>query len=448
MQRIKMSTQISSELMGMLYVMDEPSIGLHPCDSDRVIHIMKRLRDIGNTVIVVEHDTETMKNADYLVEVGEGPGIHGGNVVAMGSYEEFIQQPSMTSDFLLGKRSIEIPKHRRAPLDICITIQGARENNLKNITLDIPLGVFTCVTGVSGSGKSTLINEIFFKQLEILKKSARITAGEHDFLFGCDNINQVINIDQSPIGRNSKSNPVTYVGVYDRIRNLFAGTGLAVSRGLRALDFSLTHANGARCENCTGDGTITTSLQFMADIETTCPVCKGAKFSQEGMEIKYNGKNISEVLDMTVEEGLAFFEDNKYIRHKLGIMNELGLGYMKLGQNSTTLSGGEAQRVKLAYELAKIKRGSHNLYILDEPTTGLHLHDIQKLLLCLNKLVDSGHTVLVIEHNLDVIKSADYIIDMGPEGGNNGGYVVAQGTPEEVAGCLESFTGKYLKEVI
>jgi excinuclease ABC subunit A len=314
--------------------------------------------------------------------------------------------------------------------------------------VEIPLGVFVCVTGVSGSGKSTLINEIFFKQLEVLKKGSRIVAGEHDMLFGYDQINQVINIDQSAIGRNSKSNPATYVGVYDRIRELFAGTELAIKRGFRALDFSLTHANGTRCENCTGDGIITTSLQFMADIETICPVCKGARFSQEGLEIKYNGKNISEVLDMTVEEAAEFFKANKYIAHKLGIMDELGLGYMKMGQNSTTLSGGEAQRVKLAYELAKIKRGSHNLYILDEPTTGLHLHDIQKLLISINKLVDNGHTVLVIEHNLDVIKSADYLIDLGPEGGNQGGYLVAAGTPEDIAGCAESFTGRYLKDVL
>jgi excinuclease ABC subunit A len=448
MQRIKMSTQISSELMGMLYVMDEPSIGLHPRDSNRVIQIMKRLRDIGNTVIVVEHDTDTMKNADFLVEIGAGPGIHGGNVVAMGSYDEFIKQPSTTSDFLLGRRQITLPLRRRAVNDSYITIQGARENNLKNLTVEIPLGVFVCVTGVSGSGKSTLINEIFFKQLEVLKKGSRIVAGEHDMLFGYDQVNQVINIDQTPIGRNSKSNPATYVGVYDRIRDLFAGTELAVKRGFRALDFSLTHANGTRCENCTGDGIITTSLQFMADIETICPVCKGARFSQEGLEIKFNGKNISEVLDMTVEEAAEFFKESKYIAHKLGIMNELGLGYMKMGQNSTTLSGGEAQRVKLAYELAKIKRGSHNLYILDEPTTGLHLHDIQKLLISLNKLVDNGHTVLVIEHNLDVIKSADYLIDLGPEGGNQGGHIVATGTPEEVAGCDGSFTGRYLKEVL
>jgi excinuclease ABC subunit A len=452
MQRIKMSTQISSELMGMLYVMDEPSIGLHPRDSGRVIGIMKKLRDIGNTVIVVEHDAETMKNADFLVEIGRGPGIHGGNVVAMGDYDTFVSQPSVTSEFLLGEREITVPKKRRHPNDRMITIQGARENNLKDITVDIPLGVFLCVTGVSGSGKSTLIYDTLFKQMEILKKQSRIVAGEHDMLFGYDEINQLINIDQTPIGRNSKSNPATYVGVYDRIRDLFAGTEVAVKKGYRALDFSLTHANGTRCENCTGDGVIVTNLQFMADIETICPVCKGLRFSQEGLEIKYNGKNISEVLDMTVEEAVGFFgskdNDNKYIRHKLSIMNELGLGYMTLGQNSTTLSGGEAQRVKLSYELAKIKRGSHNLYILDEPTTGLHMSDIQKLLECLNKLVDNGHTVLVIEHNLDVIKCADFIIDMGPEGGNKGGYIVAKGTPEEIAERKDSYTGQFLREVL
>jgi len=304
------------------------------------------------------------------------------------------------------------------------------------------------VTGVSGSGKSTLIHETLFKQLEIAKKHARIVAGEHDFLLGTELINQVINIDQSPIGRNSKSNPATYVGVYDRIRDLYAGTEQALSRGYRPIDFSLTHSGGTRCEHCSGDGILVTNLQFMADIETVCPVCKGLRFSAEGLEIQYNGKNIAEILDMTVEEAAVFFADNSYIRHKLGIMNELGLGYMKLGQNSTTLSGGEAQRVKLSYELAKLKRGSHNLYILDEPTTGLHMADIQKLLLCLNKLVDIGHTVLVVEHNLDVIKCADYLIDMGPEGGNTGGYVVATGTPERVAENEVSHTGRFLRKVL
>lgn len=447
MQRIKMSTQISSELMGMLYVMDEPSIGLHLRDSKRVIDIMKRLRDIGNTVIVVEHDLETMRNADYLIEIGPGPGIHGGNVTAKGSYEEFLNsKQSITADYLSGRNEIPVPKNRRHITDSVITIQGARENNLKDITIDIPLGVFVCITGVSGSGKSTLINETLFKNMEVLKKRARIQPGETDFIFGYDVINNVINIDQSPIGRGNKSNPATYVGIYDRIRDLFANTKEAVSKGYLPIDFSLTHSNGCRCEHCTGDGIITTDLQYMADIEIVCPVCKGLRFSEEGMEIKYNGANIAQVLDMTVEEALAFFEDSKYLTHKLSIMNDLGLGYIKLGQRSSTLSGGEAQRIKLSYELAKIKRGSQNLYILDEPTTGLHLLDIQRLLYSINKIVDSGHTVLVIEHNIDVIKSADYIIDMGPEGGKDGGYVVASGTPEKVADCKESYTGMFLKE--
>jgi len=449
MQRIKMSTQISSELMGMLYVMDEPSIGLHPRDSIRVIDTMKKLRDIGNTVIVVEHDVETMMNADYMVEVGPGPGIHGGNIIATGTYKDIIKcKESVTGQYLSGKRKIPVPTKRRIGNGESISIYGARENNLKNVNIDIPLGAFICVTGVSGSGKSTLINEVLFKQLEIMKKGARIVAGEHDHILGIDYINNVINIDQSPIGRGSKSNPATYIGIYDKIRNIYADTEEAIKRGYKPIDFSLTHANGTRCEHCGGDGIIVTNLQFMADIETVCPVCKGERFSQEGLEITYKGKNISEVLSMTTEEALQFFDDVKYLKHKLGIMNDLGLGYITLGQSSTTLSGGEAQRVKLAYELAKIKRGVQNLYILDEPTTGLHLSDIQKLLLCLNRLVETGHTVIVIEHHLDVIKSADYIIDMGPEGGNYGGNIVAAGTPEEVTEVSESYTGKYLKEVL
>ncbi len=449
MQRIKMSTQISSELMGMLYVMDEPSIGLHPRDSGRVIDTMKKLRDIGNTVIVVEHDVDTIRSADHIIEIGPGPGIHGGTIVAEGTIEDIINEPrSVTGRYLSGKESIPVPKTRRNLGDTFISIQGARENNLKNIDVDIPLGVFVCVTGVSGSGKSSLINEILCKQLKVDKTGARIAPGEHDFLFGAELINNVINIDQTPIGRNSKSNPATYIGIYDRIRKLFASQPEAVARGYKDIDFSLTHANGTRCEHCSGDGIIVTNLQFMSDIETICPVCKGARFSDEGLEIKYRGKSIADVLEMTVEEALEFFRDDTYLKHKLGIMQELGLGYMRLGQSSTTLSGGEAQRVKLAYELAKIKRGAHNLYILDEPTTGLHLSDIQKLLDCLGKLVDKGHTVLVIEHHLDVIKSADYIIDMGPEGGNGGGYVVAEGTPEQVARVEKSHTGRFLREVL
>lgn len=449
MQRIKMSTQISSELMGMLYVMDEPSIGLHPRDSSRVITTMKKLRDIGNTVIVVEHDIDTIKNADHVIEIGPGPGIHGGNIVASGTIYDIMNTPeSITGQYLSGAAHIPVPKKRKSLGDDFLSVQGARENNLKNVDLDIPLGVFVCITGVSGSGKSSLINEILYKQLKIDKTGARIVPGEHDFLFGSELINNVINIDQSPIGRNSKSNPATYIGIYDKIRQLFAMQPEAAARGYKEIDFSLTHANGTRCEHCGGDGIIVTSLQFMADIETICPVCKGMRFSPEGLEIKYNGKSIADVLEMTVEEALDFFKDNKYLKHKLEIVNELGLGYMRLGQSSTTLSGGEAQRVKLAYELSKIKRGAHNLYILDEPTTGLHLSDIQKLIDCLTRLVDQGHSVLVIEHHLDVIKSADYIIDMGPEGGSGGGYVVAEGTPEQVAKVEGSYTGKFLKKVL
>jgi excinuclease ABC subunit A len=449
MQRIKMSTQISSELMGMLYIMDEPSIGLHSRDSIRVIQTMKKLRDLGNTVIVVEHDIETMKNADYMIEIGPGPGIHGGEIIAAGTCDDIAKcKQSATGQYLSGKRSIAVPEKRRAGNDKYLSVQGARENNLKNIDIELPLGVFACITGVSGSGKSTLINEVLFKQLEIIKKGARIVAGDHDHVFGIENITNVINIDQSPIGRGSKSNPATYIGIYDRIRKIYASTDEAVKRGYREIDFSLKHGGGVRCEHCAGDGILVTNLQFMADIETPCPVCKGERFSKEGLEIKYKNKSIADVLHMTTEEALEFFGDVKYLKHKLGIMNDLGLGYITLGQSSTTLSGGEAQRVKLAYELAKIKRGMHNLYILDEPTTGLHLSDIQKLLYCLGKLVDSGHTVIVIEHHLDIIKSADYVIDLGPEGGNHGGYIVASGTPEDVAECKESYTGKYLREVL
>ena len=449
MQRIKMSTQISSELMGMLYVMDEPSIGLHPRDSDKVIDTMKKLRDIGNTVIVVEHDLETIKSADHIIEIGPGPGIHGGNVVASGTIEDIMKESSSaTGQYLSGKAKIEVPKQRRNLGDHFLSIQGARENNLKEVDLDIPLGVFLCITGVSGSGKSSLINEILYKQLKIDKTGARIVAGKHDFLFGADLINNVINIDQTPIGRNSKSNPATYIGIFDKIRNLFAAQPEAEEKGYSALDFSLTHANGTRCEHCFGDGIIVTNLQFMSDIETICPICKGMRYSEEGLEIKYRGKSIADILNMTVEEALDFFKDNAYLKHKLKIMQELGLGYLCLGQSSTTLSGGEAQRVKLAYELAKIKKGASNLYILDEPTTGLHMSDIAKLLLCLNKLVDQGHSVIVIEHNLEVIKSADYIIDLGPEGGAQGGYIVAEGTPEQIVKVKESYTGRYLKELL
>ncbi len=449
MQRMKMSTQISSELMGMLYVMDEPSIGLHPRDSDRVIKIMKKLRDLGNTIIVVEHDIDTMRNADYLIEIGPGAGIHGGNIISRGTPDQFVDDKNCLSGaFMSGTRTIKEPDTRRKPSDKCITLQGARENNLRNVTVHIPLGLFVCVTGVSGSGKSTLIFETLAKNLEVIKRGARIVPGTLEQVLGSEHVSNVVIIDQSPIGRNCKSNPATYIGVYDRIRDMFAATPDAVSKGYVALDFSLTHANGARCEHCAGDGVIVTNLKFMADIESICPVCKGSRFSQEGLEIRFNDKNIAEILEMTVEEALDFFEAEKLIHHKLSIMNELGLGYLTLGQSATTLSGGEAQRVKLSYELGKIKRGSHNLYILDEPTTGLHCADVEKLLISIQKLVEQGHSVIVVEHNLDIIKSADYIIDMGPEGGKGGGNVVATGTPEQVAQVEESFTGQYLKNVL
>jgi excinuclease ABC subunit A len=449
MQRIKMSTQISSELMGMLYVMDEPSIGLHPRDTRRVIDTMKKLRDVGNTIIVVEHDLETIRSADHVIEVGPGPGVHGGQIVAQGRIEDLVNTPeSITGQYLSGRAGIPVPGKRRPLADLCLTIRGARENNLKNLDVNIPLGVFVCVTGVSGSGKSSLIKDILYKQLRIDKDDARIIAGEHDALLGADLISNTIDIDQAPIGRNSKSNPATYIGIFDQIRDLFAGQPEATAHGYKPVDFSLSHANGTRCEHCAGDGIIVTNLQFMADIETVCPVCKGMRFSDEGLEITYRGRNIAEVLEMTVEEALDFFKDQRTLKHKLSIINDLGLGYLRLGQSSTTLSGGEAQRVKLAYELSKIKRGARNLYILDEPTTGLHLADIQKLLDCLNRLVEVGHSVLVIEHHMDVIKSADYLIDLGPEGGDGGGYVVAEGTPEQVARVEASFTGQFLKAVL
>ena len=449
LQRIKMSTQIASELWGILYVMDEPSIGLHPRDSHKIIDIMKKLRDIGNTVIVVEHDTDTMHAADYLIEIGPGAGTHGGQIIAAGTPRQFMADPnSLSGSYMSGRRAIPLPRARRKPCGKSIKLEGAQENNLKNITVDIPLGLFVCVTGVSGSGKSTLIFETLSKHLEVQKRGALLIPGKLQSISGFESINNVITIDQSPIGRNSKSNPATYIGVYDRIRALFAATPGVAAMGYQATDFSLISVGGMRCEHCTGDGILVTNLQFMADIESICPVCKGRRFSQDALEIYYNGKNIAEVLEMTVEEALEFFAHEKLLHHKLGIMNELGLGYLTLGQSAPTLSGGEAQRVKLSYELGKIKHGSHNLYILDEPTTGLHPADVENLLASLQKLVERGHSVIVVEHNPDVIKCADYVIDMGPEGGADGGYVVAAGTPEEIAAARESFTGQYLRKIL
>ncbi|MFK7691475.1 excinuclease ABC subunit UvrA [Paenibacillus sp. HJGM_3] len=448
-QRIRLSTQISSGLMGMLYVLDEPSIGLHARDSLRIVETLKKLRDIGNTIIVVEHDLDTICSADHIIEIGPGPGVRGGHVIAQGTAEQLKANPdSVTGSFISGARSIEVPSRRRHPAGLMLSIRGARANNLRSVDVDIPLGVMVCITGVSGSGKSTLINEVLYKQLISLFQDARIVPGAHDSLEGHEHLSAVINIDQSPIGRSSRSNPATYVGFFDRIRELYAEAAAAAGKGLSKHDFSFNQKNGGRCENCQGEGTVTTQLQFMPDVESVCPVCKGARFNEEVLDVRIKQKNLAEVLDMSIEEAVLFFDDQPYIQHKLNVLNELGLGYVRLGQSSTTLSGGEAQRIKLATELGKIKRGSHNLYILDEPTTGLHLQDIQKLIACVDRLVDAGHTVIVIEHHLDMIKVADHIIDMGPEGGKNGGLVVATGTPEQIARSERSLTGRFLREVL
>ena len=444
-QRIRLSTQIGSGLMGMLYVLDEPSIGLHPKDNVKMIHTMRRLRNIGNTVIVVEHDEDTIRAADYIIEMGPGPGVHGGHVVVAGPIEEVMKcKESPTAQFLSGRRTIPMPKQRRQTNDKVIRITGARENNLKNIDVEIPLGVFTCLTGASGSGKSTLIHEILFKKLYNIYHDSRVMSGEHDDLTGHEHLGDIINIDQSPIGRSPRSNPATYIGFYDNIRKIFAGTEEAKERGFNASRFSF-NVKGGRCEECSGEGVIKTSLAFMPDVEVPCPTCKGARYNDETLQVTYNGKTIADVLDMSIEDGAEFFADENLITHKLSMLNSLGLGYLKIGHPAPILSGGEAQRVKLADELSKIKRGKHNLYILDEPTTGLHLADIQKLLDALNGLVDAGHTVVVIEHQLDIIKTADHIIDLGPEGGHRGGEVIACGTPEAIAKTKRSYTGHFLK---
>lgn len=447
-QRIRLSTQIGSGLMGMLYVLDEPSIGLHPKDNEKMIETLRKLRDIGNTVIVVEHDESTIRAADHIIELGPGPGVHGGEVVIQGELETILNCPeSLTGLYLSGSREIPLPEQRRASNGKFISITGARENNLNNIDVDIPLGVFICVTGASGSGKSTLINEILYKRLHSIYHDSRTLYGDHDELEGHQHVDDVISIDQSPIGRSSRSNPATYIKFYDNIRKLFASTPLSVSRGYTASRFSF-NVKGGRCEECHGEGTITTQLHFMPDVEVVCPTCKGARYNEDTLDATYNGKNISEVLNMSIEEGVEFFADQRLINHKLSVLNQLGMGYLQIGHPATILSGGEAQRVKLASELGKLKRSKHNLYILDEPTTGLHIADVQKLLDSLNRLVDTGHTVLVIEHHLDVIKTADHVIDLGPEGGHKGGEVLAYGTPEEVAVVNASFTGQFLKDYL
>ena len=444
-QRIRLSTQIGSGLMGMLYVLDEPSIGLHPKDNVKMIGTLRSLRDLGNTVIVVEHDEDTIRAADHVLELGPGPGIHGGEVVASGTLADVLECPaSPTGQYLSGRRRIETPSSRRETNGKALTILGASANNLKAVDVDIPLGQFVCVSGASGSGKSTLINEILYKELWKRLVDSRSLSGAHDALEGVDHLTRVINIDQSPIGRNSRSNPSTYVGFYDQIRTLFANTAMSKERGYKPGRFSF-NVKGGRCEECQGEGVIATKLYFMPDVEVVCGACKGQRFNAETLEVTHDGKTIADVLDMSIEEGVAFFEDRPGIGRKVKVLDDLGLGYLTLGQSATTLSGGEAQRIKLATELSKLQRRGHVLYILDEPTTGLHLADISKLLDCLHRLVDAGHTVLVIEHHLDVIKTADHVIDLGPEGGRGGGEVVAVGTPEAISACPESHTGRYLR---
>ena len=445
-QRIRLATQIGSGLMGVLYILDEPSIGLHQRDNDRLIETLKHLRDLGNTVIVVEHDTDTMYAADYIVDIGPGAGVNGGELVGEGTVEDLIKSPrSITGKYLSGELKIEVPKERRKPTG-WIEVRGAKENNLKNINVKIPTGVMTCVTGVSGSGKSSLVNEILYKKLAHVLNRARTHAGAHKEIKGIEQLDKIIDINQSPIGRTPRSNPATYTNVFGDIREVFASTNEAKVRGYKSGRFSF-NVKGGRCEACSGDGIKKIEMHFLADIFVPCEVCKGKRYNKETLEVKYKGKNIYEVLEMTVDEGVEFFGNIPKIKRKLETLQEVGLGYIKLGQSSTTLSGGEAQRVKLATELSKRSTGK-TIYILDEPTTGLHTADVHKLTEVLDKLVEGGNTVVVIEHNLDVIKTADYIIDMGPEGGDNGGTVIASGTPEQVAKVEKSYTGKYLKKML
>jgi len=444
-QRIRLSTQIGSGLMGMLYVLDEPSIGLHPKDNVKMIATLENLRDIGNTIIVVEHDEDTIRAADHIVEMGPGPGVHGGEVVVQGSLGDVLAcKASPTGQFLSGQRFIETPKRRRKGNGKALRVRGARENNLKGVEVTFPLGTLVAITGASGSGKSTLINEILYKALWKKLVDTRTLPGEHDGMDGVEHVHKVVNIDQSPIGRNSRSNPATYIGFYDNIRDLFTKAPLSVERGYKVGRFSF-NVTGGRCEECQGEGVITTQLYFMPDVEVTCGACKGARFNSETLDVTLRGKTIDDVLNMSVEEGVGFFAGEPAVGRKIEVLSDLGLGYLSLGQSATTLSGGEAQRIKIATELSKLQRSKHTVYILDEPTTGLHLADVQHLLESLNRLVDAGHTVLLIEHHLDVIKTADYVIDLGPEGGHAGGQVVVTGTPEDIAACKASHTGRFLK---
>jgi excinuclease ABC subunit A len=446
-QRIRLATQIGSSLMGVMYVLDEPSIGLHQRDNEKLLKTLKHLRDVGNTVIVVEHDEETMYAADHIIDIGPGAGIHGGEVIAEGTVEEIKAcENSVTGQYLSGKRFIPVPEKRRKGNGLFLEVKGAAQNNLKNINVKFPLGKFICVTGVSGSGKSSLVNEIVYKKLASELNRAKIRAGKHKSIKGLENLDKVININQSPIGRTPRSNPATYTGVFTDIRALFSTTSEAKMRGYTQSRFSF-NVKGGRCEACQGDGIIKIEMHFLPDVYVPCDVCKGRRYNHETLEVKYKGKSIHDVLEMTVEEGLEFFKSIPKIERKLRTLYEVGLGYIKIGQPATTLSGGEAQRVKLATELAKRSTG-RTVYILDEPTTGLHIADVHRLSEVLNKLVDGGNTVIVIEHNLDLIKIADHIIDLGPEGGNYGGEIVAQGTPEKVAKVEGSYTGQYLKKIL
>lgn len=446
-QRIRLATQIGSSLMGVLYILDEPSIGLHQRDNDKLLGTLRELRDIGNTLIVVEHDEDTIRAADYVVDIGPGAGVHGGEVVYSGSVDGLLKcKKSITGQYLSGKKKIEVPAERRKGNGNSLIIKNASENNLKNIDVEIPLGEFVCVTGVSGSGKSSLINEILYKKLANELNNAKKAVGKVDSIDGIENLDKVINIDQSPIGRTPRSNPATYTGVFNDIRELFASTQDAKIRGYSASRFSF-NVKGGRCEACQGDGIIKIEMNFFPDVYVPCDVCKGAKYNRETLEVHYKGKTISDVLEMTVEEGMEFFKNQSKIYRKLKTLYDVGLGYIKIGQPATTLSGGEAQRVKLSTELSKIATG-RTIYILDEPTTGLHTADVHGLINVLQRLVDKGNTVVVIEHNLDVIKVSDHIIDLGPEGGDKGGNIVVCGTPEEVAKCKKSYTGQYLKKML
>lgn len=446
-QRIRLATQIGSGLTGVLYILDEPSIGLHQKDNQRLLQSLKNLRDLGNTLIVVEHDEETIRSADYIVDIGVGAGVHGGKVVACGTVDDIIaSKDSITGKYLSGELSIPVPIARRKGNGNYLHIKNARQNNLKNIDVDIPLGAFTCITGVSGSGKSSLVNEVLYPVLSNELMRSNVTTGNCDGIDGIENVDKVICIDQSPIGRTPRSNPATYTGVFGDIRELFASLPDAKARGYTAGRFSF-NVGGGRCEHCGGDGIIKIEMHFLPDIYVPCEVCKGARYNRETLEVKYKGKSISDVLDMTIEEATEFFANIPKIRNKIKTLNDVGLGYVKLGQSSTTLSGGEAQRVKLATELSRRSTGK-TVYILDEPTTGLHTHDVAKLVAILDRLVEQGNTVIVIEHNLDVVKVADYIVDLGPDGGDRGGTIVAQGTPEDVAGVSRSYTGQFLKNVL